>query len=95
MPTSISGHSIDAAVRNPNDMRRLLQGIAHRMAIYDDQLGIFDGFLDDPSDIHKQACATGGRLSGKRNRRKIRNPDHLAPGHTAANGHALPGIVRR
>src|SRR2546421_12354223 len=51
MPTSIAGQSIDAAVRNPNDMRRLLQGIAHRMAIYDDQLGIFDGFLDDPSDI--------------------------------------------
>ena len=51
MPYSISGHSIDAAVRNPNDMRRLLHGIAQRMAIYDDQLGIFDGFLDDPSDV--------------------------------------------
>jgi len=51
MPSSINGHSIDAAVRNPNDMRRLLQGIAQRIAIYDDQLGIFDGFLDDPSDI--------------------------------------------
>ena len=51
MPNSISGHSIDAAVRNPNDMRRLLQGIAQRIAIYDDQLGIFDGFLDDPSDV--------------------------------------------
>src|SRR2546421_5002985 len=51
MPYSISGHSIDAAVRNPNDMRRLLHGIAQRIAIYDDQLGIFDGFLDDPSDI--------------------------------------------
>jgi len=51
MPNSISGNRIDAAVRNPNDMRRLLQGIAQRIAIYDDQLGIFDGFLDDPSDI--------------------------------------------
>ena len=51
MPYSISGHSIDAAVRNPNDMRRLLHGIAQRIAIYDDQLGIFDGFLDDPSDV--------------------------------------------
>ena len=49
MPPSIGGHSIDAAVRNPDDMRRLLNGIAGRLAIYDDQLGIIDGFLDDPS----------------------------------------------
>jgi len=49
MPPSIGGHSIDAAVRNPDDMRRLLNGIAGRLAIYDDQLGLIDGFLDDPS----------------------------------------------
>src|SRR5437660_5620117 len=50
MPPSIGGHSIDAAVRNPDDLRRLLNGIAGRLAIYDDQLGLIDGFLDDPAD---------------------------------------------
>lgn len=50
MPSSIGGNSIDAAIRNPDDMRRLLNGIAGRLAIYDDQLGLIDGFLDDPSD---------------------------------------------
>jgi hypothetical protein len=50
MPPSIGGNSIDAAVRNPDDMRRLLNGIAGRLAMYDDQLGLIDGFLDDPTD---------------------------------------------
>lgn len=50
MPSSIGGNSIDAAIRNPDDMRRLLNGIAGRLAIYDDQFGLIDGFLDDPSD---------------------------------------------
>lgn len=50
MPSSIGGNSIDAAIRNPDDMRRLLNGIAGRLAIYDDQLGLIDGFLDDPSN---------------------------------------------
>src|SRR2546421_4826081 len=51
MPTSIRGHSIDAAIRNDDDMRRLLQGVAYKMAIYDRQLGIFDGFIDDPLTV--------------------------------------------
>ena len=32
-------------------MRRLLQGVAYKMAIYDRQLGIFDGFIDDPLTV--------------------------------------------
>jgi hypothetical protein len=49
MPISIRGQSIDAAVRNPEDMRRLLHGVAHKLALYDGKLGIFDGFQDDPT----------------------------------------------
>src|SRR5437016_5242386 len=51
MPTSIRGNTIDAAIRNDDDMRRLLQGVAYKMAIYDRQLGIFDGFIDDPLTV--------------------------------------------
>jgi|SRR5579859_5458946 len=51
MPISIRGQSIDAAVRNPEDMRRLLAGVAHKLAFYDGQLGISDGFQDDPSQV--------------------------------------------
>ncbi len=49
MPISIRGQSIDAAVRNPEDMRRLLVGVAHKLAFYDGRLGLFDGFQDDPT----------------------------------------------
>jgi len=49
MPISIRGQSIDAAVRNPEDMRRLLVGVAHKLALYDGRLGILDGFQDDPT----------------------------------------------
>ena len=38
MPISIRGQSIDAAVRNPEDMRRLLVGVAHKLALYDGRL---------------------------------------------------------
>lgn len=51
MPISIRGQSIDAAVRNPEDMRRLLVGVAHKLALYDGRLGIFDGFQDDPTTV--------------------------------------------
>ncbi|HEV2992119.1 MAG TPA: hypothetical protein VG759_27025 [Candidatus Angelobacter sp.] len=57
MPISIRGQSIDAAVRNPEDMRRLLVGMAHKLALYDGRLGIFDGFQDDPTNAPQAKAA--------------------------------------
>src|SRR5437016_2941813 len=57
MPISIRGQSIDAAVRNPEDMRRLLVGVAHKLALYDGRLGIFDGFQDDPNNVPQAKAA--------------------------------------
>jgi hypothetical protein len=57
MPISIRGQSIDAAVRNPEDMRRLLVGVAHKLALYDGRLGIFDGFQDDPARVPQAKAA--------------------------------------
>src|SRR5205807_6276490 len=57
MPTSIRGQSIDAAVRNPEDMRRLLVGVAHKLAFYDGRLGVFDGFQDDTARVPQAKAA--------------------------------------